>query len=48
MKEFIERLKQEGVFSPAGLLELEEILTGPVEDVEKDLVNLIKRENDVE
>lgn len=41
----IERLKQEGVLSPAGLIELERILTGSVEDVETDFLSLIKRES---
>ena len=41
----IERLKQEGVLSPAGLIELERILTGSVEDVETDFLDLIKRES---
>lgn len=47
IKSFIERIKRENIFSSTGLIELEDILMGPVEDVETDLVVLIKKENDV-
>ena len=40
----VEKMEQEGNLSADGLIELEKILTGSVENVEADLLSLIKRE----
>ena len=40
----VKKMEQEGSLSADGLIELEKILTGPVERVEDDLLYLIKRE----
>lgn len=47
VREVIEKLKQKGTLSSAGLVELERIFTGPVEDVETDFLSLIERESGI-
>ena len=48
IKEVVEKLRQKGILSSEGLIELERILNGPVEDVEDDMLALIEKECDIE
>lgn len=47
VREVIEKLRQAGMMSSIGLLKLKRILNGPVENVERDLTALIKKESGI-
>ena len=48
IKEVVEKLRQKGTLSSEGLVELERILNGPVENIEDDMLALIEKECDIE